>query len=166
MPPRVAIPPRLRQLLLSKRVWFLVAVAIAAGTYPFSCGVLGGRLVTSKLSTKLGVPVEYDKARAGWGELHLTNVIIGPKKDPLLTIAKTDISFAAAWGSGTVTVDSPNAQIRYGGDADNVTELLRNETALLESRTRFLAAVHDQRVAATMLEYAAGHLSADSEVLN
>jgi outer membrane protein TolC len=48
----------------------------------------------------------------------------------------------------------------------NVTELLRNETALLESRTRFLAAVHDQRVAATMLEYAAGRLSADSEVLN
>jgi hypothetical protein len=47
----------------------------------------------------------------------------------------------------------------------NVTELLRNETALLESRTRFLA-VHDQRVAATMLEYAAGRLSADSEVLN
>ncbi len=57
-------------------------------------------------------------------------------------------------------------QNRYEAGMTNVTELLRNETALLESRTRFLAAVHDQRVAATMLEYAAGRLSADSEVLN
>jgi outer membrane protein TolC len=56
-------------------------------------------------------------------------------------------------------------QNRYQAGMTNVTELLRNETALLESRTRFLAAVHDQRVAATMLEYSAGHLSADSEVL-
>jgi outer membrane protein TolC len=47
-----------------------------------------------------------------------------------------------------------------------VTDLLRNETAALETRTRLLAAVHDQRVAAAMLEYAAGRLSADSEVLN
>jgi hypothetical protein len=125
MPLRVAISPRLRQLLINKRTWFLVAVAVVASTYPFSCGVLGGRLVTSKLATKLGVPVEYEKARAGWGELHLTNVIIGPKKDPLLTIAKINISFAAAWGSGTVTVESPNAQIRYGGDNDNTTALLR-----------------------------------------
>ena len=57
-------------------------------------------------------------------------------------------------------------QNRYEAGMTNVTELLRNETALLESRTRLLAAVHDQRVAATMLEYAAGRLSADSEVLN
>ena len=57
-------------------------------------------------------------------------------------------------------------QNRYEAGMANVTELLRNETALLESRTRLLAAVHDQRVAATMLEYAAGRLSADSEVLN
>jgi hypothetical protein len=37
---------------------------------------------------------------------------------------------------------------------------------VLESRTRYLAAVHDQRIAAAMLELAAGRLSADSEVLN
>jgi outer membrane protein TolC len=57
-------------------------------------------------------------------------------------------------------------QNRYEAGMTNVTQLLQNETALLESRTRLLAAVHDQRVAATMLEYAAGRLSADSEVLN
>jgi outer membrane protein TolC len=48
----------------------------------------------------------------------------------------------------------------------NVTDLLRNETAVLESQTRYLAAVHDQRIAATMLELATGRLSPDSEVLN
>ncbi len=48
----------------------------------------------------------------------------------------------------------------------NVTDLLRTETAVLESRTRYLAAVHDQRVAATLLEFAAGRLTASSEVLN
>ena len=48
----------------------------------------------------------------------------------------------------------------------NVTDLLRTETAVLDARTRYLAAVHDQRIAATMLELAAGTLTADSEVLN
>jgi len=57
-------------------------------------------------------------------------------------------------------------QNRYQAGMSNVTDLLRNETAALESRTRYLAAVHDQRVAATALELAAGRLSADSEVLN
>ncbi|MBS1855181.1 MAG: TolC family protein [Acidobacteria bacterium] len=57
-------------------------------------------------------------------------------------------------------------QNRYGAGMTNVTDLLRNETAVLESRTRYLAAVHDQRVAAAMLELAAGRLTADSEVLN
>ena len=55
---------------------------------------------------------------------------------------------------------------RYESGMSNVTDLLRNETAVLESRTRYLAAVHDQRIAATMLDLAAGHLSPDSEVLN
>ncbi len=55
---------------------------------------------------------------------------------------------------------------RYESGMSNVTDLLRNETAALESRTRYLAAVHDQRVAATMLELAAGGLTSASEVLN
>ena len=57
-------------------------------------------------------------------------------------------------------------QNRYESGMSNVTDLLRNETAVLESRTRYLAAVHDQRIAATMLDLAAGRLSPDSEVLN
>jgi outer membrane protein len=57
-------------------------------------------------------------------------------------------------------------QNRYAAGISNVTDLLRNETAVLESGTRYLAAVHDERIAATMLELAAGQLSADSEVLN
>jgi outer membrane protein TolC len=57
-------------------------------------------------------------------------------------------------------------QNRYQAGMSNVTDLLRNETAALESRTRYLAAVHDQHIAATMVDLAAGRLSPDSEVLN
>jgi outer membrane protein TolC len=57
-------------------------------------------------------------------------------------------------------------QNRYEAGMANVTDLLRNETAALESRTRYLAAVHDQRVAAAMVEMAAVRLNPDSEVLN
>ena len=57
-------------------------------------------------------------------------------------------------------------QNRYQSGMSNVTDLLRTETAVLEARTRHLAAIHDQRTAAAMLELAAGTLSAESEVLN
>lgn len=55
---------------------------------------------------------------------------------------------------------------RYEGGLSTVTDLLRNQLARLESSLRRLMAVHDQRVAATMLELAAGTLTPDSEVLN
>jgi len=54
---------------------------------------------------------------------------------------------------------------RYEAGLTNVTDLLRNETAVLESRTQYLAAVHDERVAAVALELAAGELTEGSEVL-
>ena len=57
-------------------------------------------------------------------------------------------------------------QNRYASGMSNVTDLLRTETALLEARTRHLTAIHDQRIAAAMLELAAGTLTADSQVLN
>lgn len=57
-------------------------------------------------------------------------------------------------------------QNRYQAGMNNVTDLLRTETAVLDARTRYLAAVHDQRIAAMLLEFAAGRLSLDSEVLN
>ena len=58
------------------------------------------------------------------------------------------------------------SQNRYEAGLNTVTDLLHVETALLETRTRSLAAVHDQRIAAAMLELAAGTLSTESEVLN
>ena len=54
---------------------------------------------------------------------------------------------------------------RYAAGLGNVTDLLRNETALLDVRTRQLAAIHDQRIALAQLELAAGTLSPDSEIL-
>jgi len=56
-------------------------------------------------------------------------------------------------------------QNRYAAGLSNVTDLLRTETAVLETRTRHLAAVHDQRIAAVALELAAGRLTETSEVL-
>lgn len=57
-------------------------------------------------------------------------------------------------------------QNRYEAGLNTVTDLLRVETASLETRTRYLAAVHDQHIAAAALELAAGTLTVDSEVLN
>jgi outer membrane protein len=57
-------------------------------------------------------------------------------------------------------------QNRYDAGISTVTDLLRTESAVLEARTRRLAAIHDQRIAAAMLEMAAGTLNPDSEVLN
>ena len=58
------------------------------------------------------------------------------------------------------------SQNRYDAGLATITDLLRVETALLETRTRYVAAVHDQRVGAALLELAAGTISTDSEVLN
>ena len=55
---------------------------------------------------------------------------------------------------------------RYQAGLTTVTDLLRNETALMQVKTRKLAAVYDQRVAAANLELAAGILSVDSDILN
>jgi len=55
---------------------------------------------------------------------------------------------------------------RYEAGISNVTDLLRIETTVLDARTRHLAAVRDQRIAAAILELAAGTLTPDSAVLN
>jgi outer membrane protein TolC len=57
-------------------------------------------------------------------------------------------------------------QNRHQAGLITVTELLRSETALAAARTRRLAAVYDQRVAAATLDHAAGTLAADSALLN
>lgn len=57
-------------------------------------------------------------------------------------------------------------QNRYEAGFNNVSDLLRTETAVLETRTRQLAAIRDQRIAAAMMELASGTLRADSDVVN
>lgn len=69
------------------------------------------------------MPVEYGKARAGWSSLRLSNLTVGPKAQPLVTMASADISFSAAWGSGTITLNSPVIDIQRGGKGDNVGKL-------------------------------------------
>jgi outer membrane protein len=54
---------------------------------------------------------------------------------------------------------------RYEAGLTTITELLRNETAWLETQTRHLEAVYRQRLAATELELAAGTLTGDSDAL-
>ncbi len=54
---------------------------------------------------------------------------------------------------------------RYEAGLTTITELLRNETATLETKTRHLEAVYQQRVAATELELAAGTLTGGSDAL-
>jgi outer membrane protein TolC len=73
-----------------------------------------------------------------------------------------------AVASSVVAMAEESARItknRYEAGLSTVTELLRSETALLEARTRRLAAAYDQRVAAANLELATGALSGDSDVL-
>jgi hypothetical protein len=55
---------------------------------------------------------------------------------------------------------------RYQAGIAISPDLLRTETAVLEARTRLLAAIRDQRVAAAGLELAAGTLTADSAAVN
>ena len=54
---------------------------------------------------------------------------------------------------------------RYEAGLTTITELLRNETATLETKTRRLEAIYQQRLAATQLELAAGTLAGDSDAL-
>jgi outer membrane protein TolC len=90
------------------------------------------------------------QVRRAWADLRAA--------EQRIEVAKTSVEMAAE--SLRIT------QNRYQAGMSNVTELLRNETAVLDTKVRYLAAIFDQRVAATMLDYAAGTLTVDSEVLN
>ncbi len=54
---------------------------------------------------------------------------------------------------------------RYEAGLATVTDLLRTETALLDATSRRLAAIYDHRLAAVLLQLAAGTLNGDSNVL-
>lgn len=56
-------------------------------------------------------------------------------------------------------------QNRYEAGLASITDLLRAQTAHLEARTTYLAALHDWQVARAQLERAAGRLTPDSGVI-
>jgi outer membrane protein TolC len=58
------------------------------------------------------------------------------------------------------------AQNRYDAGMGNIADVLRLEAAVSDTRTRKLQAIHDQRIAATMLELVSGELAPGSGVLN
>jgi outer membrane protein TolC len=74
-------------------------------------------------------------------------------------IAVSEATVAQAQESLRIT------QNRYQAGLSTVTDLLRTEAALLDSRTEYLSALHDQRIAAVQLDVAAGLLTADSASL-
>jgi outer membrane protein TolC len=70
-----------------------------------------------------------------------------------------EAGIAQAEESHRITAD------RYEVGLANATDLLRSQTALSEARTRYLAAVFDQRMATIQVERAAGVLNLSSEAL-
>ncbi len=89
------------------------------------------------------------EVRRAWEELHGANERIGV----------SEATVEEAQESLRIT------QNRYQAGLSPVTDLLRTEAALLESRTQYLQALHDQRLAAVELDAAAGRLTAASESL-
>lgn len=85
--------------------------------------------------------------------------------------ARTDALAASeriAVTEATVTQAEESLRIlrnRYSNGLATVTDILRADTALLDARTRRLAAIYDQRMAAIALEAAAGTLNGASDVL-
>ena len=124
MPPIVRLLRFLKTVLLDRRVWALGLVAGLVATYPLAVGALGGYLVTSKAAAKLGVSVEVQRARAGWGVLRLYGVVVARSQGPLLTVDRVEIPFSALWGRGVVEADGPAANVVRGGPGDNVSAIL------------------------------------------
>ena len=124
MSPAVKLLRFLKTILLDRRVWALGIIAGAVASYPTAIGALGGHLVTSKAAAKLGVSVEAQRARAGWGVLRLYGVVVGKDKGPLLTADSLEIPFYALWGRGAVLADGPVAKLVRGGPGDNVSAIL------------------------------------------
>ena len=90
-----------------------------------------------------------------------------------LELRQAEASLAAASeriGVAAAAVDHARESLRivknrFEAGLTTVQELLRNETALLEADMRRLRALYDRRVAAVMVELAAGTLTEDSDAL-
>ena len=86
------------------------------------------------------------------------------KARTMLASASQRVNVAAA----SVTQAEESLRItknRYENGLATLSDLLRNETAVLESRNRHLSAIHDTRAAAVDVELAKGTLTEASDVL-
>jgi outer membrane protein TolC len=109
----------------------------------------------------------HESARARAGEKQADSAVSLQARSAYLGVRSAQERVAVA--EATVAQAEENLRIvknRYDNGLNNVTDLLRSETALLEARLRRLSALHDQRLAATALELASGALTADSAVLD
>ena len=112
------------KVLPDRRVWIASLVMSVIVAYPFAVGALGGYLITSKTAAKLGLSVEAERMRAGWGVLRLYGVAVGRDKGPLLTVNHLEIPFSALWGRGEVVAGAPVARVVRGGPEDNISGVL------------------------------------------
>ncbi len=107
------------------------------------------QLIAAKASRdRMSSAVRLEVRRA-WEDLQAANQ----------RIAVSEATVAQAEESLRIT------QNRYQAGLSQVNELLRTESAVLESRTEYLSALHDQRLAAAQLDAAAGTLTLDSPSL-
>ena len=116
-----------------RRAWALGVGVLLAVAYPFVAGELGGRVITSQLSQRLGVPGARG-ARAGRpGVLPPQDPgnRRGEDRAPLATPCGPGVDpVMAGWGAGTVKLVRPIFEVDRGGPKDNVGPVL----AKLEAR--------------------------------
>src|SRR5256885_12615215 len=107
------------------RIW-AGAVVVVLATYPLWGGALAGRLVTSVLSSRLGLDVEVDRCWAGLGVLHLRGLTVGGStaEPPLADVDRLTLPFSALWGGGTILVEGARLELHRGGPRDNLSPVL------------------------------------------
>src|SRR3954454_6848464 len=103
--------------------WAMVVVLVLLVSYPLWAGALAAKVVGSQLSGRLGVPVTVRRGLGGLGNIKLYGLVVGEGR-PLLQLEKLEVPFSAAWGGGTVVVESPRLEIVHGGARDNVDAIL------------------------------------------
>ena len=116
-----------------RRAWAIGGVLVLLVAYPFAGGALAQKVITSQLSSRLGVPVGAARTFAGLGFIHMKTVVIGGGEEgraPLATVARVDVPFSAVWGGGAVKLVRPIFEVDRGGPQDNVSAVL----AKLEAR--------------------------------
>lgn len=126
-------------------VGVVLGLLLVGGSYRWTAGFLGARLAESALARRLGVPVAVASGRAGLGTLTLLGVVVGGAGDrvPLAQVATVRVSFAAAWGGGTVDAFEPHLDVRRGGPDDNVAPLIEHLTRVRAAAAKATAGAGD-----------------------